>query len=161
MGNIKQSDTGEPDGCFRTTHWTVVLEAKNGASANSAESLQSLCETYWPPIYAYLRRQGYNSADAEDLCQGFFEHLLEQDFLNHLRHQNGKFRSFLLTFLKNFLSDIRAKASAQKRGGGRGILSLEQLQEEERRIGELPDSAATPERLFERRWAERLMQRAV
>jgi RNA polymerase sigma-70 factor (ECF subfamily) len=150
----------EPNRWFTTTHWSVVLQAKNGSSSQAGEGLARLCQTYWPPIYAYLRREGHAPADAEDLAQGFFVHLFEQDFLSHLRHRQGKFRSFLLKFLKHYLSDERDKARAQKRGGGQSFLSLDELKEEERHAFE-PSDALTADQAYERRWGQTLMERAV
>jgi RNA polymerase sigma-70 factor (ECF subfamily) len=79
--------------------------------------LETLCATYWPPLYAYIRRDGRDATEAQDLTQEFFARLLARDYLQHLHHQEGKFRSFLLAYLKNFLSEQRRKAGAQKRGG--------------------------------------------
>src|SRR5690242_5267696 len=92
---------------FTTTHWSVVLTAKAGDSPQSSEALEKLCRAYWPPLYAFILRDGYSRADAQDLTQKFFEHLFAHGFLAHLKNQDGKFRSFLLTFLKNFLRDER------------------------------------------------------
>jgi RNA polymerase sigma factor (sigma-70 family) len=156
MHSRDPSERPEAGGCFRTTRWSVIFEARESAR----ESLETLCTTYWPPIYAYLRRAGHMPMDAEDLTQSFFQHLLEHDFLKHLKHREGKFRSFLLTFLKYFLSDVRSRANAQRRGGGRSLLSLDQLAEEEQREGE-PRTNDTPEAVFERRWAELLLRRAA
>ncbi len=160
MECASQPERAEPDEWFRTTHWSVVLRARNDPSSKAREALAALCQLYWPPIYAYLRRTGHAPSDAEDLTQGFFVHLFEQDFLGHLQHQNGKFRSFLLVFLKNFLSDVRDKACSQKRGGGQTLISLDELEAEERHALE-PSDSLTPEQVFERRWAHRLMERAV
>ena len=96
---------------FATTHWSVVLAAKQGESSEAVTALEKLCRAYWPPLYAYIRRDGYDVPDAQDLTQQFFARLLEKNFLEHLHHQRGKFRSFLLTFLKHFLSDERDKAA--------------------------------------------------
>jgi RNA polymerase sigma-70 factor (ECF subfamily) len=145
---------------FTTTRWSVVLAARDGDTAASARALEELCRTYWPPIYAFLRREGHAPADAEDLTQAFFAHLLERDFLNHLHHREGKFRSFLLTFLKHFLSDQRDKAGAVKRGGGQTLISLDHMVEEER-AGADPLERWTPEQAFEWRWAQALMERGL
>lgn len=112
---------------FTTTHWSVVIRAKEGDSREAHEALGKLCQTYWQPIYAFLRREGHGPADAEDLTQSFFAHLLNRKFLDHLHHRQGRFRSFLLAFLKHFLSDHRDKARAQKRGGGQSPISLDSL----------------------------------
>src|SRR5215472_9486611 len=84
-------------GWFTTTHWSVVLAAKTGDGARAQEALEQLCRTYWPPIYGYIRRDGYTTEDAQDLTQEFFARLLERNYLEHLQDQRGKFRSFLLT----------------------------------------------------------------
>jgi RNA polymerase sigma factor (sigma-70 family) len=145
---------------FTTTHWSVVLAARDGDSPQTAEAMQRLAGMYWPPLYAYLRRQGYSEADAQDLTQDFFVHLLARDFLRHLHHQQGKFRSFLLTFLKHFLADQRDKARAQKRGGGKTFISLDAFAAEERQWIEPADSLA-PDEIFERRWAQSIMEHAL
>src|SRR6185503_14073584 len=119
---------------FTTTHWTVVLAAKQGDWAQARGALEKLCRIYWRPLYAYIRREGYGVQDAQDLTQGFFSVLLEKDYLSHLHDQRGKFRSFLLTFLKHFLSDERDKAAAQKRGGGKIFVSLDDTAVEEQHL---------------------------
>jgi RNA polymerase sigma factor (sigma-70 family) len=144
---------------FVTTHWTVVLAAKSGDGPNGIDALERLCEIYWPAIYSYLRRDGYSPADAQDLTQGFFSVLLEKDYLGHLQDQRGKFRSFLLTFLKHFLSDERDKAAAQKRGGGRTFVSVDDPSVEERCLE--PAHGMSPDQVFERRWAETVLEHAV
>ena len=107
---------------FATTHWSVVLAAKDQSSPQVSDALEKLCRTYWRPMYAFIRREGYPAADAEDLTQAFLAQFLARNYLGHLRHQQGKFRSFLLTFLKHFLSGERAKGRAQKRGGNYVLL---------------------------------------
>jgi RNA polymerase sigma-70 factor (ECF subfamily) len=124
------------------------------------EALEQLCRTYWPPLYAFVRREGHAPAEAQDLTQAFFERLLERNYLAHLQHQRGRFRSFLLTFLKNFLAEQRGRAGAQKRGGGRVIVSLDQFTEEERH-GFEPADPVTPELAFERRWVDTVLQQAL
>src|SRR5262245_49514379 len=84
---------------FTTTHWTVVLAAKDGNSTQAFEAMEKLCRTYWAPVYGFIRREGYDATEAQDLTQEFFARLLAKDYLSHLRHQRGKFRSFLLTFV--------------------------------------------------------------
>jgi RNA polymerase sigma-70 factor (ECF subfamily) len=160
MEGPDETSSPERAGWFATTHWSVVLAARDGESTTSRKALERLCCLYWPPIYAFLRREGHRPADAEDLTQAFFAHLFEKSFLAHLQHQEGRFRSFLLTFLKHFLSDQRDKADAQKRGGGKALLSLDQMAEEER-SGMEPPGQWTAEQVFERRWAQALMEQAV
>jgi RNA polymerase sigma-70 factor (ECF subfamily) len=145
---------------FVTTDWNVVLEAKGDDSACANEALEKLCRIYWPPIYAFIRRNGYNAADAQDLTQEFFSRLLSKDYLGHLRDQRGKFRSFLLTFVKHFLSDERTKASAQKRGGGQAVLSLDDTAAEDQYATEAADHLS-PDQLFERSWAQTVLHQAL
>src|SRR5262245_33335905 len=144
---------------FTTTHWSVVLAARNGSSAQASEALEQLCRAYWYPLYAFVRRQGHGPDDAQDLTQEFFARLIEKDFLQHLSHREGRFRSFLLKFVQHFLSDARDKARAQKRGGGQVPVSLDGLAPEDRYALE-PTDTLTPELLFERFWAQTLFQRA-
>ena len=114
---------------------------------------------YWHPVYAFIRRHGHGTEDCRDLTQEFFHRLLAKDYLQHLRHREGKFRSFLLTFVKRFLSDERDKAGAQKRGGGRSFVSLDETSAEERCLNEAVNGLS-PDQMFERRWAQTLMERA-
>ena len=145
---------------FATTHWSVVTTARDGAPTQAASALETLCRAYWPAIYAYVRREGYGIEEARDLTQAFFADFIEHEHLSRLVHTQGKFRSFLLTFLKHFLSDERDKACAQKRGGGIQFLSADEFSEEERHAVELADRA-TPDSVFEQRWAQALLHRAV
>src|SRR6478609_5771940 len=109
---------------FATTHWSVVLAAKQSESSQAGAALEKLCRTYWKPLCAYIERDGHNATEAQDLTQEFFARLLARDYLQHLHHQDGKFRSFLLAYLKNFLSEQRRKSGTQKRGGGCMFISL-------------------------------------
>ena len=143
---------------FATTHWSVVLAAKQGDSSEADAALEKLCRDYWPPLYSYIRRQGHDVAEAQDLTQEFFARLLERDYLSRLDPQRGKFRSFLLAFVKHFLSEQREKAGAQKRGGGQTLLSLDAGEGEEGYLSE-PVDELTPEQIFERRWVQTLLQR--
>jgi RNA polymerase sigma-70 factor (ECF subfamily) len=142
---------------FASTHWSVVMAAKNGDDTGATAALEKLCRTYWPPLYAFIRRDGYDESEAKDLTQEFFLKLIERDYLQHLRHQRGKFRSFILTLLKHFLQEQRGKAGAQKRGGGKVIISLDQLAAD----GPCADEPAdhfSPDHAFERRWAQTVLQ---
>ena len=145
---------------FVTTDWSVVLKAKGDDSDRASEALEKLCRIYWPPLYAFIRRNGYNAADAQDLTQEFFSRLISKDYLCHLRDQRGKFRSFLLTFVKHFLSDERTKASAQKRGGGQAVLSLDDTSAEDQYAAEAADHLS-PDQLFERSWAQTVVHQAL
>lgn len=147
------------DSTFATTHWSVVLSAAGSPSVESADALEGLCRSYWYPLYAFVRRQGHPPEDARDLVQGFFLHLLRRDILQAARPARGRFRSFLLGALKHFLSDQRAKAEAQKRGGIYEVVSWDSAQAEAWFAEEGTD-AGTPERLFDRRWALTILERA-
>jgi len=142
---------------FHTTHWSVVLTARDQNSPGTAAALETLCRTYWQPLYAFIRREGYSQTDAQDLTQAFFADLLEKNYLGHLRHQRGKFRSFLLTFLKHFLSDERDKARAQKRGSGKVAIPWDDPEVEER----YATSDLGAEQLFDRRWAQTVLDNAL
>ena len=145
---------------FATTHWSVVLAARDGDAAAASAALEKLCRAYWPPLYAYIRRDGSDQSEAQDLTQEFFARLLARDYLQQLRHQEGKFRSFLLAYLKNFLSEQRRRAGAQKRGGGCVFVSLDARAGEEGYLLE-PVDALTPDQVFERRWAQAILQTAL
>ncbi len=103
---------------FTTTHWSVVLSAVDQSSTGSEAALAMLCQTYWYPLYAYVRRRGYSPEDAQDLTQSYFAGLLEKNYLDRADRERGRFRTFLLTSLEHFLNNEWVRASAQKRGGG-------------------------------------------
>ncbi|HSU67670.1 MAG TPA: sigma-70 family RNA polymerase sigma factor [Tepidisphaeraceae bacterium] len=147
---------------FVTTRWSVVLTAGRERSANTDpaahDALTILCQSYWFPLYAYIRRRGCNAEDAQDLTQAFFVRILEKDVLTAADPQRGRFRSFLLTTLKNFLANERERASAAKRGGGKTILPLAaDFDSAERQYEREPEDTLTPERCFERQWAITLL----
>jgi RNA polymerase sigma-70 factor (ECF subfamily) len=146
--------------CFVTTHWSVVLDAKGNDPTRASEALEKLCRIYWRPVYAFIRRNGHGTADAQDLTQEFFTRLLSKEYLRHLRDQRGKFRSFLLTFVKHFLSDEREKASAQKRGGGQAVLSLDDTDGEDLYVAETTNQIS-PDQVFEGRWAQTVLDQAL
>ena len=145
---------------FATTHWSVVLSAADSRSATAQEALEKLCRTYWYPIYAYLRRRGCGEHDAQDLTQGFFAQLLERRSIQSVEREKGKFRSFLLASLNYYVADERDRANAQKRGGGREILSLD-VQEAEQRYRLEPVDERSPEKIFEHRWAMTLLDQVL
>jgi len=144
---------------FTTTHWTMVLSARDQDSPQAAAALEKLCRTYWYPLYACGRRQGHDEASAKDLTQEFFTRRIHKNRLDHVRREKGRFRSFLLASLKNFLSDEWDKARAQKRGGGQTLLSLDDDTAEDRYRLEPADSL-TPDKLFDQRWALTLLDQA-
>ncbi len=145
---------------FVTTHWSVVLSARRKDSPQSAAALETLCRTYWYPLYAYVRRQGHPPPDAQDLTQEFFARLLQKDYLKAAAREKGRFRTFLIVALKRFLANEWDRARAQKRGGGQPLLSLDtELAEQRYRIE--PVEGATADRVFERRWALTLLDHTM
>ena len=152
MGDLAQDSTASGRVQFANTHWSVVLMAGQSGSPLCGEALESLCTSYWPPIYAFLHRKGYAPADAKDLTQEFFATFLEKDFLSSVNPAKGKFRSFLLASLKHFLANAWDRARAEKRGGKYSFVSLdEQTGEGQYNLGTA--SKITPEELFDRQWA--------
>ena len=146
---------------FRTTQWTVVLTAACSETGTDArDALGRLCSAYWYPLYGFCRRQGHPPHDAEDLTQGFFARLLEKNGLMSVRPEHGRFRSFLLASLKNFLANERERAQAQRRGGGRPLMSLDGGEAETRYSLEPADNL-TPEMAFERRWAFAVLEQTM
>ena len=141
---------------FVTTHLSVVLTAARSDTIRARAALESLCQTYWHPLYAYVRRRGYSPEDAEDLTQAFFAKLLERNAVAGVAPEKGRFRSFLLASMNHFLADEWDKARARKRGGGK-VISLD-LQSAETRLGEIPVENFTPEKAFEHRWAITLLE---
>jgi RNA polymerase sigma-70 factor (ECF subfamily) len=144
---------------FQTTSWSLVLTAAHDAAVNSRPALARLCETYWNPVFAFIRRIGYDRDQAQDLTQGFFALLLEKNFLEVADPQRGRFRSFLLTAVKRFLSNERDRLNALKRGGGRLPLSIDI--DVEASYAPISADTDTPETLFERRWALALLEHAM
>jgi RNA polymerase sigma-70 factor (ECF subfamily) len=134
--------------------------AAGGASSRAGEAMGELCGMYWYPLYAYLRRRGYETHEAEDLTQEFFARLLAQHFPAGVDRRKGKFRSFLLGALKHFLADQRDRDRAQKRGGGRTILSLDRL-DAEARYRQEPARDLTPEKMFEKQWALSVLEQVL
>jgi DNA-directed RNA polymerase specialized sigma24 family protein len=144
-------------GEFPATHWSVVLHAAQAGSAKADAALARLCESYWYPLYVFLRRQGYQPEEAEDLTQTFFGRLVHKEILAGLTEEGGKFRSFLLMALKRFLANEWHREHAQKRGGGKLMISADATAEQ-RYQGALVDRA-TPETLFARKWAFAVLDR--
>ena len=147
------------DDQFETTHWSLVLAAGSDTS-RCAAALAMLCEAYWYPLYAFIRRRGHEPQTAEDLTQEFFATLLDKRYLAMADPDRGRFRAFLLTSVKHFLANQRARAQAQKRGGGKPLLSLDFTDAEGRYLAE-PSHGLTAERLYERRWALTLLDRVL
>jgi RNA polymerase sigma factor (sigma-70 family) len=144
---------------FPTTRWSVVVAAGDPHRKEARSALVSLCEHYWYPLYAYLRRRGYPSDQAQDLTQEFFVRVLEGRYLDRADPEKGRFRSFILTSLKFFVADEADRDRARKRGGGM-VVSLE-FSSGEGRYQREPAHDETPERIFERRWALSLLDRVI
>jgi len=158
-----QNDKGSGDegtGRFTTTHWSVVLTAGRPGTARYQEALETLCRTYWLPLYVYLRRRGYDSHLAEEHVQAFFAHLLEKRGLRLADPKRGKFRSFLLATLRHFLADEHDRIRTQKRGGGKKLLSLD-FEKGESRYALEPAHQLSPEKLFEKSWALTVLERTM
>jgi RNA polymerase sigma-70 factor (ECF subfamily) len=145
---------------FATTSWTQVLAAREAASSESRQALESLCRTYWYPLYAFVRRQGHGPEESRDLTQAYFAQLLEKGYLEDFDPSLGRFRVFLQVSVKNFLSKERDRAQAWKRGGHAQILSMT-AEEVEGRYRYEPVDRLTPEEIFERRWALTLIERVM
>lgn len=145
---------------FDTTRWSLVLAAAAQSSDSGRDALAELCERYWYPLYAYVRRRFSDVHEAQDLTQAFFAQLLEKQFVAQADPARGRFRTFLLAALSHFLSNEWHKGRAQKRGGGKPPISLD-LEQAEDRFSKLPADDLTAERLFERQWALALLQEVL
>ena len=148
-------------GHFSTTRWSLVIAAgADKASPVVREALATLCETYWYPLYAFLRGRGYSAEDAQDLTQAFFARLLEKEAIRQADPARGRFRSFLLASLRNFAANEYHRDSALKRGGEVAVLSLD-IETAEGRFQHEPATHETPERVFDRLWASALLGRVL
>jgi DNA-directed RNA polymerase specialized sigma24 family protein len=156
MGPSDDASTGR-EGVFATTRWSVVLAAQ-GDSEQGRVALETLCRTYWFPVYAVVRRQGFDPDAARDFTQEFFARLLARDGLANARRDAGRFRSYLAQGVRNFLHDEWDRSQAQKRGGGQAVLSLD-AEEAEGRYLDVPHGS-TPDLEFDRQWAEQLLAQA-
>jgi RNA polymerase sigma-70 factor (ECF subfamily) len=145
---------------FLPTRWTVVLAAGSDDSPEAHDALEKLCRAYWPPIYAFVRRQGHSPHDAQDLTQGFFARLLDKNCIAEADRSKGRFRSFLLGTLKHFLANEWDKAKAQKRGGGKTLIPIDAESVESSCGMELADQL-TADKVFERRWALTLLDQVL
>lgn len=159
MSENSSDATPAPADPFPATHWSVVLRA-SGSDAAADEALAQLCQTYWYPIYAYVRRQVHNPEDAWDLTQGFFAHLVENHALAQVNPARGRLRSFLRQSCRHFLANEREHARALKRGGGQAVLSLDAAFAETR-YGLQPAHNASPAKLYERNWALTLLEHVL
>ena len=160
---IHESETpaaGHGPPVFVTTRWSVVLAAQNQASPDSARALETLCRTYWYPLYAFVRGSGHSPPDAQDLTQGFFAVLLAKDYLRVVTPQKGRFRTFLRMAMKRFLANEWDKQRSQKRGGGQSPLPLDTALAEQRFREERPGTLG-PDSLYDRRWALTLLDESM
>lgn len=163
MQALRSTVHGQADP-FSATQWSVILAAGESQAdpESSRAALATLCEIYWPPLYTFARARGYSTHDAQDLTQGFFAYLIEHKIYKRVDPQKGKFRSFLLASFKNFLADARDRENAQKRGGGREFVPLDETRASAAEAlfqthHSLGPNAPTEDRLFERTWAETLV----
>lgn len=145
---------------FVTTQWSAVLAAHRSDTATGSDALAKLCQVYWYPLYAYVRRRGYNPEDAQDLTQEFFLRLLHQDWLAQADRERGRFRTFLLAAMSHFLANEWHKGQAQKRGGGVTFVPLE-IDNAETRYTCEPADPLTPEQCYEKRWAVALLDEVL
>ncbi len=145
---------------FVTTRWTVVIAAGRKTTPQAERALEELCATYWFPLYAYVRRRGYNKADAEDLTQAFFARFLEKNYLASLTAERGRFRAFLLASLKNFLVNEWDKSQRLKRGGGAAHLSLD-WESADTKFQVAATNEPSPDKAFDREWAVALLAHVI
>jgi len=160
-GDDRPSQTEKIVG-FASTHWDVVRTASDSSAPQSKEALEEVCRAYWPPVYAFVRRQGQDPDDALDLTQEFFARFLERKQVKLADPERGKFRTYLLTTLKNFLTNEWERSQAGKRGGGFSFISLDEQREAEiRYMAEPADPSPQPDEAFEKTWALLLLEQAL
>lgn len=160
MAEATQSSANDSQARFDDTGWSGILTAANQELPGAEPALEELCRTYWPPLYAFIRRRGFSPADAQDLTQGFFAHLLSRNGLRTVHPAKGRFRTFLLACLENFLNNEHAKSQAAKRGGKHSFLAIDEMAAEERyRL--LPATVTDPARLLDRAWANLVIERVL
>lgn len=136
---------------FQGTRWSVVVLAR-GTDAAAQKALSELCRLYWYPLYAFVRRSGHGHHEAEDLTQGFFQHIIEGDGLANVNQSKGRFRSFLLSSIKNFMANERERAGTLKRGGDQVLVSID-MKDADGRYECEPADESTPETIYQRQWA--------
>ena len=145
---------------FPSTHWSILLEENESEDSATQRLLTRICDRYWYPLYAYLRKRGHSSHDAQDLAQGFLCKMIENDGLALASPERGRFRSYLLGALRHYENDRRKHDYAEKRGGGKVPVSIDEELAEERYKNE-PAENLTPEKLFDREWALSLLQEVI
>src|SRR5688572_31283424 len=149
-----------PRADFRTTSWSLIVAASSNPTTGARQALATLCQTYWNPVYAFIRRNGHDPDKAQDLTQEFFVRLIEKNYLGDADRERGRFRSFLLTSVKHFLANEWDRARALKRGGGQTPISIDATEAEQWYVPAVVDGV-TPEDLFERRWALSLLEKVM
>ncbi|MBV8351226.1 MAG: sigma-70 family RNA polymerase sigma factor [Verrucomicrobia bacterium] len=154
------SSAGHDDGRFDKTRWSMVLGAVQSRAPSAQKALAELCGIYWRPLYAFARRRGHSPEDAQDLVQGFFEHLIGSRGLATVERSKGRFRSFLLASFQNFITAENRRARAEKRGGRAEVIRLD-WQDAETRVAFEPEDRLTPETLYDAQWALLLLRRAT
>jgi RNA polymerase sigma-70 factor (ECF subfamily) len=157
---ISKTSAEARDPVFVTTQWSVVLAAAHSDTPRAQAALEKLCRIYWYPLYAYVRRRGYSAHDSQDLTQGFFAQLLGHQSLARANPERGRFRSFILTAINNFLITERNKTWTKKRGGGCQIFSTD-LAAAEGRFDLEPADNSTPDKIFEKQWALALLDEVL
>jgi len=158
-GPSKTNDTASERHWFATTHWSVVLRAGDAQALHASQALEKLCRTYWPPLYSYVRHQGFRPEDAQDLTQAFFAKLLEKNFWARANPEKGRFRSFLLTALRHFVNDERDRARTAKRGGGVSFIPFDEGTGEEHFFKGLNPNLNS-EQQYDRQWAATVLEQA-
>jgi DNA-directed RNA polymerase specialized sigma24 family protein len=154
------NSSSEGDRQFAATRWSIVLLAGHRSSPDSRRALESLCEAYWYPLYAYVRRRVADINDAQDLTQAFFAEVLAKNYVGSATAERGRFRAFLLTSLKHFLSKEWERAKAQKRGGGRAPIPLD-FESADSQFRIEPEGGLTAEQIYDREWAVALLGRIM
>jgi RNA polymerase sigma factor (sigma-70 family) len=161
MNPDRPTSTSQPaNPWFTTTHWSVILAARDSQSPRSREALESLCRSYWYPLYSFARRTDHSAADAEDLTQGFFARLLEKDYLKAAAQDKGRFRTFMLVAFKRYLANEWDRQHSQKRGGFSAAVLIDQEEAESRFAAEAAHHLS-PDLLFDRQWAMTLLDRTM
>lgn len=157
------SDSQTPDverRAFATTSWSMVLEAADSDQENQTLALAELCQAYWFPLYAFVRRKGIGRSEAEDMTQAFFTELLEKNRLAHAEPSRGRFRSFLLASMNNFIAKQWRAEKTLKRGGGQTVLAID-YDDADQRYATMPVDDVTPEKIFELNWALSVLENTI